>query len=67
MDTKKFFNEVAYLKTLIECPDSFRNRRAVRKQRKVIDKMIKSSAKSQAELVYEQTCNLYKKIMDANL
>ena len=42
MDTKKFFNEVAYLKTLIECPDSFRNRRAVKKQRKVIDKMIKA-------------------------
>ena len=67
MDTKKFFNEVACLKSLIEGPDRFRNRRAIKKQRKVIDKMIKASAKSQAKLVYEQTCNLYKKIMDANL
>lgn len=67
MDTKLFFNEVAYLKSLQSAPDTFRNRRAVKKQKKAIDKLIRIAAKTQANLVYEQTCDLYQKILEANL
>ena len=48
-------------------PNTFRNRRKVRKVRKEINKMIKTAAKLQANLVYKQTVDLYQNILTSNL
>lgn len=67
MDNKTFFRYTKELKGLLKQPNTFRNRRKVRKVRKEINKMIKAAAKLQANLVYKQTVDLYQNILTSNL
>lgn len=67
MDNKTFFRYTKELKELLKQPNTFRNRRKVRKVRKEINKMIKAAAKLQANLVYKQTVDLYQNILTSNL
>lgn len=67
MDNKTFFHYTEELKELLKQPNTFRNRRKVRKVRKEINKMIKTAAKLQANLVYKQTVDLYQNILTSNL
>lgn len=67
MDNKTFFSYTKELKELLKQPNTFRNRRKVRKVRKEINKMIKTAAKLQANLVYKQTVELYQNILTSNL
>ena len=67
MDNKTFFRYTKELKELLKQPNTFRNRRKVRKVRKEINKMIKTAAKLQANLVYNQTVDLYQNILTSNL
>ncbi len=70
MDNKLFFTEVGQLKSLIKQAqgvNSFSNRRKVRKQRKVVMKMIERAAKEQASIAYDQAYNLYLNFLTSNL
>ena len=67
MDNKTFFHYTKELKELLKQPNTFRNRRKVRKVRKEINKMIKTAARLQANLVYKQTVDLYQNILTSNL
>lgn len=67
MDNKTFFRYTKELKELLKQSNTFRNRRKVRKVRKEINKMIKTAAKLQANLVYKQTVDLYQNILTSNL
>ena len=67
MDNKTFFRYAKELKELLKQPNTFRNRRKIRKVRKEINRMIKTAAKLQANLVYKQTVDLYQNILTSNL
>lgn len=70
MDNKLFFTEVGRLKSLKEQTqevNSFSNRRKLRKQRKVVIKMIERAAKEQANIAYNQAYDLYLNFLTSNL
>ena len=67
MDNKIFFHYIKELNDISKQPNTFRNRRQARKIRKAINKMIKNAAKAQANIVYNQTVELYQNIMNSNL
>ena len=64
MDNKTFFRYTKELKELLKQPNTFRNRRKVRKVRKEINKMIKTAAKLQANLVYTANSRPLSKYFD---
>ena len=67
MDNKTFFHYIKQLNEISKQPNTFRNRRQARKVRKAINKLIKNAAKAQANIVYNQTVELYQNIMNSNL
>lgn len=67
MDNKIFFHYIKELNDISKQPNTFRNRRQARKIRKAINKMIRNAAKAQANIVYNQTVELYQNIMNSNL
>lgn len=68
MSHKQFLKEVEVLASLNrEDNKTFKIRRAIRRQNKIINKMIKQAAKAQADIVYKQTCSLYQDIVQSNL
>jgi len=67
MDNKIFFHYIKQLNEISKQPNTFRNRRQARKVRKAINKLIKNAAKAQANIVYNQTVELYQNIMNSNL
>jgi len=67
MDNKMFFYYIKELNDLLKQPNTFRNRLQIRKIKKIINRMIKEAAKAQANIVYNQTVELYQNIMNSNL
>ena len=67
MNYQTFLSEVGNLKSLMSAPNTFKNRRSIRKVKKNINKIIKDAAKSQAKIVYDQTIKLYDEILKSNL
>ena len=67
MDNKIFFHYIKQLNEISKQTNTFRNRRQARKVRKAINKLIKNAAKAQANIVYNQTVELYQNIMTSNL
>ncbi len=70
MDSKLFFEEVRLLKSLmaqVELQNTFSNRRKVKKQRKIVMKIIKRAAQAQADIAYKQAYDLYFNFLTSNL
>lgn len=67
MNYQTFLSEVNRLKSLMSAPNTFKNRRDIRKANKSIKKITKEAAKSQAKIVYDQTIKLYDEILKSNL
>lgn len=67
MDNKLFFHYIKELNEISKQPNTFRNRRQAKKTRKAMNKLIKNAAKAQANIVYNQTVELYQNIMTSNL
>lgn len=68
MNNRQFLKEVEVLASLNNEPNkTFSIRWKLRKQKKLVNKMIKQAAKAQAKIVYNQTCNLYQDIVKSNL
>mgnify|MGYP003290546074 CR=1 FL=1 len=68
MNNRQFLQEVDVLASLSKEPEkTFSIRLKLRKQQRLVNKMIKQAAKAQAEIVYKQTCNLYQDIVKSNL
>lgn len=67
MDNKMFFRYIKELNDILKQPKTFRNRLKARRVRKDINEMIKTAAKAQANIVYEQTVELYQNILTSNL
>jgi hypothetical protein len=68
MNNRQFLQEVDILASLSREPNqTFSIRLKLRKQRRLVNKMIKQAAKAQAQIVYNQTCNLYQDIVKSNL
>lgn len=67
MNYQTFLSEVNRLKSLMSAPNTFKNRREIKKVKKSINKIIKNAAKAQAKIVYEQTVKLYDEILNSNL
>lgn len=70
MDSKLFFEEVRLLRSLmvqVELQNTFSNRRKVKKQRKIVMKIIKRAAQAQADIAYEQAYDLYFNFLTSNL
>jgi hypothetical protein len=67
MDNKMFFHYIKELNDISKQPNTFRNRRQAKKIKKAINKMIKGAAKAQANIVYNQTVELYQNILTSNL
>lgn len=67
MDNKIFFNYIKELNKISKQPKTFRNRLKARRVKRDINKMIKAAAKAQANIVYEQTVELYQNILTSNL
>jgi len=67
MDNKLFFHYIKELNKILKQPKTFTNKRRARKIRKDINKLIKSVAKIQARVVYNQTINVYQDILNSNL
>ena len=67
MNYQTFLSEVNRLKSLMSAPNTFKNRRDIRKVKKSIKKITKEAAKSQAKIVYDQTIKLYDEILKSNL
>lgn len=70
MDSKLFFEEVRLLKSLmaqVKLQNTFSNRRKVKKQRKIVMKIIKRAAQAQADIAYKQAYDLYFNFLTSNL
>jgi hypothetical protein len=67
MDNKMFFHYIKELNDISKQPNTFGNRRQAKKIKKAINKMIKGAAKAQANIVYNQTVELYQNILTSNL
>lgn len=68
MNHSVFIAEVNTLKNLIAVePKRFKDKRAVKKQTKKVNKMIHEAARNQASIVYQQTIDLYEQIVEANM
>lgn len=70
MDSKLFFEEVRLLKSLMaqtKQQNTFSNRRKVKKQHKIVMKIIKRAAQAQAEIAYKQAYDLYFNFLTSNL
>lgn len=67
MNIKSFVNQTREIKDLKELPNTFWNRRKVRKAEKVLDKMIKEVALNEANKMYEQVYNFYYDLIEKNL
>lgn len=68
MDIKIFMdkiNEIKKLKALL--PDTFWNRRKIKKALRELDRMAKESALEQAEKMYNQIYEWYNELIDNNL
>lgn len=67
MNIKSFVNQTREIKDLKELPNTFWNRRKVRKAKKVLDKMIREVALNEANKMYEQVYNFYYDLIEKNL
>jgi hypothetical protein len=70
MDSKLFFEEVKLLKSLMaqtKKQNTFSNRYKVKKQRKIVMKIIKRAAQTQADIAYKQAYDLYFNFLTSNL
>ncbi len=67
MNIKSFVNQTREIKDLKELPNTFWNRRKVRKAEKVLDKMIREVALNEVDKMYEQVYNFYYDLIEKNL
>lgn len=67
MNIKSFMNQVAEINDLKKLPDTFWNRRKLRKAKKVLDNMVRAAAQEEAEKMFKQAYDFYYDFINNNL
>lgn len=67
MNIRSFMALTEEIKTLKTFPNTFWNRRKLKKAQKALDKMIRAAAQQEADKMFDQAYKFYYDLIDKNL
>lgn len=67
MNIKSFMNQITEINDLKKLPNTFWNRRKLKKAQKVLDRMVRAAAQVEAEKIFKQAYDFYYDLINNNL
>lgn len=67
MNIKSFMSQMREINDLKKLPNTFWNRRKLRKAEKVLDKMVRAVAQEEADKMFKQVYDFYYELISKNL